>query len=509
MRPGENSKGFITVAKPTERRPFFLGASWTFVTLDPGEVLWDTGVQEGLVGKQQLDKWCKLLAEHGLQVEWSQEEPESASRIGGVTQPIGVVYVPVGLAGCNGIIRFTVVEQDVPPLLPVGIMRTLQASLDLTDDGDKVIFRQFGGESSLRTLQNGHTVIRADQFDPDGWQLPEITELCQNNDEGRATNYMSVIAHVYQGPRYMDDDTPAGDHDPASTRSCSPRQKTTSNGDGPTRSHPTNPPTTSAQKSGKQMQDVFQNHERDVRTSSQRYQSRRDSTAWNIVDDQTVETTRTLHGVRAMRGTLRHSVSGISDVDPHGTIRGHPACIATTGATRDEEQEEQCCESSGGSVGARQRIIERQPGNSVEEGTERLRSSTDCDPEGRQCCDVLRTMRDVWESVVAHSPDHGGTEPRDEAEQSHSARVHREATGRDRTHLFVHTDTGAAAEPLLGMLDVQYNLRTQPGRVRCSTCRPGEPTRTWFRLGTTRHRASARTRATEGCGPESVSAVDL
>ena len=32
----------------------------------------------------------------------------------------------------------------------------------------------------------------------------------------------------------------------------------------------------------------------------------------------------------------------------------------------------------------------------------------------------------------------------------------------------------AAAEPLLGMLDVQCNLRTQPGRVRCSTCGPGE-----------------------------------
>ena len=92
-----NSKGFITVAKPTERRLFFLGASLTFVALDPGEVLWDTGAQEGLVGKPQLDKWCKLLAEHGLQVEWSQEKPESASGIGGVTRPIGVVYVPVGL----------------------------------------------------------------------------------------------------------------------------------------------------------------------------------------------------------------------------------------------------------------------------------------------------------------------------------------------------------------------------------------------------------------------------
>ena len=90
-------------------------------------------------------------------------EARIASGIGGVTQPISVVYVPVGLAGCNGVIRFIVVEQDVPPLLPVEIMRTLQASLDLTDDGDKVIFRQFGA------VQSRHTVIRADQLDPDGW----------------------------------------------------------------------------------------------------------------------------------------------------------------------------------------------------------------------------------------------------------------------------------------------------------------------------------------------------
>ena len=94
-------------------------------------------------------------------------------------------------------------------------------------------------------------------------------------------------------------------------------------------------------------------------------------------------------------------------------------------------------------------------------------------PEKRQRCDVLRTMRDVWESVAAHSPEQGSTRSRDEAEQSH-------ATGRDRTPLLStrtreHDDAGhAAAEPPLGMLDVQYNLRTQPGRVRCSTCRPGE-----------------------------------
>ena len=128
----------------------------------------------------------------------------------------------------------------------------------------------------MRTLQSGHTVIRADQFDPDGWQLPEITELCHNNDEGCATNYMSVIAHVYQRPRCMDDDTPAGDHDRATTRSCRPRQKTTSNGNGPARSHPTNPPTPSSSrfKSGKRMHGAFQNLEGDIRTSSRGDQSR-------------------------------------------------------------------------------------------------------------------------------------------------------------------------------------------------------------------------------------------
>ena len=65
----------------------------------------------------------------------------------------------------------------------------------------------------------------------------------------------------------------------------------------------------------------------------------------------------------------------------------------------------------------------------------RLRPCTDCDPKVRQKCDVLQTMRDVCESVVAHSPDHGGTESRDETEQSHSACVQRQTTGRDRTPL--------------------------------------------------------------------------
>ena len=98
---------------------------------------------------------------------------------------------------------------------------------------------------------------------------------------------------------------------------------------------------------------------------------------------------------------------------------------------RDEEQAEQCCEFSGGPLGSRQSLTERQPGNPVEEGAERLRSSPDRDPEGRQRRDVVRTTRDVLESVAAEGS-------RGDSEQSHNACVCREATCRDRTPLCRH-----------------------------------------------------------------------
>ena len=63
---------------------------------------------------------------------------------------------------------------------------------------------------------------------------------------------------------------------------------------------------------------IFQNHERDLRTSHRGDQPQGGSTAWSVVGNQTVETSRTLLVVRAMCGFLRHTGSGISDVDPLG-----------------------------------------------------------------------------------------------------------------------------------------------------------------------------------------------
>ena len=201
------------------------------------------------------------------------------------------------------------------------------------------------------------------------------------------------------------------------------------------------------------MNGTFHNHERDLWTSHRGDQPLGDSATWN-------------------------TGSGISHVDPQRTTGGHPACTAATGAASDE-QEEQCGERSGGPVGARQSLTERQPGKPVEEGTERPRSFIECDPEGRQRGDVLPTMRALRESVATHPPDHGGSGYEDDAQESRSALVNRETTGRDRTPLLStrtreHYDAGpATAGSLLGKLDVQY-VRTQLGRVRRSPCGPRE-----------------------------------
>ena len=126
--------------------------------------------------------------------------------------------------------------------------------------------------------------------------------------------------------------------------------------------------------------------------------------------------------------------------------------------------------------------------NSVGEGAERLRLPSEGDPEGRQRGDVLRAMRALREQVATHSFDDfdagfgdGAKQPRSALiNDPHSQEQDGETTSRDGTAFFpsrarVHDNAGfATAESPLGMLDVQYKNRAQPGRVRRAPGGPGE-----------------------------------
>ena len=137
------------------------------------------------------------------------------------------------------------------------------------------------------------------------------------------------------------------------------------------------------------MHGALENHERDCWTSSQCHQSRGDSTVWNTVDDYMLYVRCAAFFDTLSREFLMLITTGRSE-DIRLALRRREQ--------RDEEQEEQCCESSGGSVGAQKKALPR--GN---RGTPWKKAPNDCDQSTdcylRQHCDVVRTMRDVRESV--------------------------------------------------------------------------------------------------------------
>ena len=104
----------------------------------------------------------------------------------------------------------------------------------------------------------------------------------------------------------------------------------------------------------------------------------------------------------------------------------------------------------------------------LEEDAERLRSSTDCDPEGRQRCDVPRTEMcgNLWQRIpltmVARDPE---TKLNNHTVLSSTGKRPVEIERSRHGSMMMHAGH-TAAEPPLGMLDVQKNVRTQSGRVR-------------------------------------------
>ena len=82
------------------------------------------------------------------------------------------------------------------------------------------------------------------------------------------------------------------------------------------------------------MNEIHVVNEWDLWRSHQGDQSQGDSATWNVVDDHTVVTSRTLHAVRAMSGILRHTGLGIFDVQYK--IRAQPGPTEFRGCGREQ-----------------------------------------------------------------------------------------------------------------------------------------------------------------------------
>ena len=179
--------GFFSVQMEKDASVMWAGDSWSevvtlgsflkkdckpsFVGLmtEPECGVVDTAAQTGLVGEKALVKLSSALGAHGLQVVWSDKKAQ-ARGVGGEATVVGVAEVPLGIGGACGVLECTVVKEEVPLLLPVKLLREVEAVIDL--QSDRLQLKKFDASTPMRVASTGHATVSVVDFGEKGWSLP-------------------------------------------------------------------------------------------------------------------------------------------------------------------------------------------------------------------------------------------------------------------------------------------------------------------------------------------------
>ena len=86
-----------------------------------GHAVVDPGASQDLVGVKAYDALVARLREVGLRPVKLKEQPPPASGVGGEAKPLFSSLVPCVLGHQPGVIKLTVLDQDIPQLLSVAL----------------------------------------------------------------------------------------------------------------------------------------------------------------------------------------------------------------------------------------------------------------------------------------------------------------------------------------------------------------------------------------------------
>jgi len=106
------------------------GDGWAFLSLPGGEAVLDIGATQDLIGQTALADLTKVLHAAGLQPVKIDKPVNTPTGIGGSARALYAVLLPISPGGVPGVLEMTVLEGNVPPLLSVGFLDYLKASID-------------------------------------------------------------------------------------------------------------------------------------------------------------------------------------------------------------------------------------------------------------------------------------------------------------------------------------------------------------------------------------------
>ena len=139
------------------------------IATQPQHGVVDTAAQSGLVGIRALQRLEDTLNSHGLCVAWRDRQAQ-ARGVGGEASVVGVAEVPLGIGGVCGVLECTVVEEDVPLLIPIRLLRDLGAQIDLAKN--EMFLKKYEVRVPLEIMPSGHATTGIVEFGESGWRLP-------------------------------------------------------------------------------------------------------------------------------------------------------------------------------------------------------------------------------------------------------------------------------------------------------------------------------------------------
>ncbi|CAK9019906.1 Magnesium/proton exchanger [Durusdinium trenchii] len=151
----------------------------------------DTAAEGGLVGSFALHRLESRLKDIGLKVKWIPKR-SLAKGVGGQAKVLGVVLIPIGIGGLNGVLEATVVEGEVPLLLPVKLMKNLKAIVDFNQY--KFILPDEELHIPLHELPSGHVTIDVLQFQPSGFAVPSTAPFSSNDFVEKEVHNRAMLA---------------------------------------------------------------------------------------------------------------------------------------------------------------------------------------------------------------------------------------------------------------------------------------------------------------------------
>ena len=148
------------------------------------QALVDTAAEDAVCGSEAFARMEASLQNWNLRprvVKSARHLP--CAGIGGEAEICKVVDVPTNVAGVNGIIRFTIIQDSeafqTPPLLPVSYLEAVRAIVNF-DTGRYHL--PDGRSDYMVRLPTGHRAINILNFDTCAWQLPDNLRTSDGQD---------------------------------------------------------------------------------------------------------------------------------------------------------------------------------------------------------------------------------------------------------------------------------------------------------------------------------------